>query len=58
MVVRWEQEFKLLRYLEREAFCIKVLVVVTLNFNFIASLVVILWTLMASKTMTTQKKRI
>ena len=31
MVVRWEQEFELPRYLEREAFCIKVLVVVTLN---------------------------
>ena len=31
MVVRWEQEFELLRYLEHEAFCIKVLVVVTLN---------------------------
>ena len=31
MVVRWEQEFELLRYLECEAFCIKVLVVVTSN---------------------------
>ena len=31
MIARWEQEFELLRYLEREAFCIKVLVVVTLN---------------------------
>ena len=31
MVVRWEQEFELLRYLEHVAFCIKVLVVVTLN---------------------------
>ena len=31
MVVRWEQEFELLRYIERKAFCIKVLVVVTLN---------------------------
>ena len=31
MVIRWEQEFELLRYLECEAFCIKVSVVVTLN---------------------------
>ena len=31
MVVRWEQEFEWLRYLECEAFCIKVLEVVTLN---------------------------
>ena len=31
MIVRWEQKFELLRYLECEAFCIKVLVVVTLN---------------------------
>ena len=31
MVVRWEQEFELLRYLEQEACYIRVLVVVTLN---------------------------
>ena len=49
MIARWEQELELLRYLEHEAFCIKVLVVVTL--------VVVLWTLMVSKTMKTQKKK-
>ena len=31
MVVNWEQELELLRYLEHEAYCIKVLMVVTLN---------------------------
>ena len=35
MVVRWEQEFELLRYIEQEAFCIKILVVVTLNVIFV-----------------------
>ena len=31
MVVNWEQELELLRYLGHEAYCIKVLMVVTLN---------------------------
>ena len=31
MVVNWEQELELLRSLEHEAYCIKVLMVVTLN---------------------------
>ena len=31
MVVNWEQELELLIYLEHEAHCIKVLMVVTLN---------------------------
>ena len=31
MVVNWEREFELLRYLEHETYCIKVLIVVTLN---------------------------
>ena len=31
MVVNWELELELLRYLEQEAYCIKVLMVVTLN---------------------------
>ena len=31
MVVNWEQELESLRYSEHEAYCIKVLMVVTLN---------------------------
>ena len=31
MVVNWERELELLQYLEHEAYCIKVLMVVTLN---------------------------
>ena len=31
MVVNWERELELPRYLEHEAYCIKVLMVVTLN---------------------------
>ena len=31
MIVNWEQELELLRYLEHETHCIKVLIVVTLN---------------------------
>ena len=31
MVVSWEQVLELLRYLEHEVYCIKVLMVVTLN---------------------------
>ena len=31
MVVNWEQELELLRYLEHEVYCIKVFMVVTLN---------------------------
>ena len=57
MIARWEQEFELLRYLECEALCIKVLTSSNFKFNFTASLAVILRTLMVSKTMTTQKKK-
>ena len=31
MVVNWEQELELLRYLKHEAYCIKVFMGVTLN---------------------------
>ena len=31
MIVNWEQELELLRYLEQETYYIKVLIVVTLN---------------------------
>ena len=35
MIVNWEQELELLRYLEHEAYCIKVLMVLTLNVIFL-----------------------